>query len=181
MAAAIRAFGSDAASDQITDNNAILYSPTECDEWLTERKRLIPDIANAKPTLRLKYPSSPHRMYSWAHWMASSITYNDRCLLWITEWGIWFENLHLYYRLRQSYHDMRLIHDAPAHLFLAHETIDLASFLQIAMLNGWGGYVLPAANYVNAFFSHDEYIDFYSDDNSLIDQVRNALMDSRSA
>ena len=30
------------------------------------------------------------------------------------------------------------------------------------MLNGWGGYVLTQANYVNAFFSHDEYIDFFA-------------------
>jgi hypothetical protein len=29
------------------------------------------------------------------------------------------------------------------------------------MLNGWGGYVLTGANYVNAFFSHDEYIRFF--------------------
>ena len=30
------------------------------------------------------------------------------------------------------------------------------------MLNGWGGYILTQANYVNAFFSHDEYIDFFA-------------------
>ena len=30
------------------------------------------------------------------------------------------------------------------------------------MLNGWGGYVLTQANYVNAFFSHDECIDFFA-------------------
>jgi hypothetical protein len=45
---------------------------------------------------------------------------------------------------------------------LEHEAEDLASFLQIAMLNGWGGYVLTHANYMNAFFSHDEYIDFFA-------------------
>jgi len=47
-------------------------------------------------------------------------------LLWITEWGIW-----------------------PSSENLEHETEDLASFMQIAMLNGWGGYVLTDANYVN--------------------------------
>ena len=30
------------------------------------------------------------------------------------------------------------------------------------MLKVWGGYVLTQANYVNAFFSHDEYIDFFA-------------------
>ena len=83
---------------------------------------------------------------------------------WVTEWGIWgsSENWHLYYKLRQSYGDLRLLHEAPGHLFLGHEPEDLASFLQLAMLNGWGGYILTEADYVNAFFSHDEYIDFYS-------------------
>ena len=90
--------------------------------------------------------------------------YRDDALVWITEWGIWgsSENWHLYYKLRQSYGDLRLLHEAPGHLFLGHESEDLTSFLEIAMLNGWGGYILTAANYVNAFFSHDEYIDFFA-------------------
>jgi hypothetical protein len=44
---------------------------------------------------------------------------------------------------------------------------DLTSFLQIAMLNGWGGYVLTQAEYLNAFFSHDEYIDFFAAEGGL--------------
>ena len=103
-------------------------------------------------------------------------------LLWITETGIWpsSENWHLYYRLRQSYSDHVLLHEAPGHLFLEHETEDLASFLQIAMLNGWGGYVLTEADYVNAFFSHDEYIDFFADTNELLADVRATLVTSPS-
>jgi hypothetical protein len=95
--------------------------------------------------------------------MADSFSYKQPVLLWITEWGIWpsSENWQIYYRLRQSYGDHRELHDAPGHLFLNFEKDDLASFLQIAMLNGWGGYVLFEADYLNAFFSHDEYIDFF--------------------
>ena len=84
--------------------------------------------------------------------------YRDPALVWITEWGIWDENWHLYYKLRQSYGDFRLLHEAPGHLFLGHESEDLGSFLQVAILNGWGGYILTQADYINAFFSHDEYI-----------------------
>ena len=54
-----------------------------------------------------------------------------------------------------------MLHEAPGHLFLEHESEDLASF-SIAMLNGWGGYLLTQADYVNVFFSHDEYIDFFA-------------------
>ncbi len=95
--------------------------------------------------------------------------FRNPALVWITEWGIWgsSENLHLYYKLRQSYGDLRLLHEAPGHLFLGHESEDLTSFLQIAMLNGWGGYILTQANYLNAFFSHDEYIDFFAAEGGL--------------
>lgn len=70
---------------------------------------------------------------------------------------------------------MRLLHEAPGHFFLEHEAEDLASFLQIAMLNGWGGYILTQADYVNAFFSHDEYIDFFDKQENHLAEIRMSL------
>ncbi len=114
--------------------------------------------------MRIGYPPEPHRIRFLAHWIASEIPYGMSVLLQITEWGIWpsSENWHLYYRLRQSYGDQRLLGEAPGHLFLGHEGEDLASFLQLSILNGWGGYILTEADHVNAFFSHDEFIDFFA-------------------
>jgi hypothetical protein len=102
-------------------------------------------------------------------------------LLWITERGNWHENWHLYYKLRQSYNDNRLLLEAPGHLLLDYETEDLASLLQLAMLNGWGGYILTEADYVNAFFSHDEYIDFFASHESKLADVREALGEKPAA
>ena len=140
------------------------YTKEECEDWLGERERQKPDVAPKATAERVNYPTEPHRVFVIAHWIASSLTYREPALLWITEWGIWptSENWHVYYKLRQTYADFRLLHEAPGHLFLEHESEDLASFLQIAMLNGWGGYVLTHADYVNVFFSHDEYIDFFA-------------------
>jgi hypothetical protein len=45
----------------------------------------------------------------------------------------------VYYMLRHSYGD---------NLFPEHESEDPASFLQIGMLNSWGGYVLTHADYI---------------------------------
>jgi hypothetical protein len=47
-------------------------------------------------------------------------------------------------------------------------------------LNGWGGYILTHADYVNAFFSRDEYINFFArlDDN--LGVVRTELGEERS-
>jgi hypothetical protein len=42
-------------------------------------------------------------------------------------------------------------------------------------MNGWGGYLLTEADYVNAFFSHDEYMDFYSENSGLLAEVEEAL------
>jgi len=126
---------------------------------------------------RIPYPAESYRVFFVAHWIATALTYRRPTLLFVTEWNIWpsSENWHLYYRLRQSHGDNRLLHDAPGHLFLEHESEDLASYLQLSMLNGWGGYVLTEANYINAFFSHDEYIDFFAEDSENLADVRKVL------
>jgi hypothetical protein len=140
------------------------YTKDECEDWLRGLKREKPDCISDIHKAHVHYPTTSGRILHLAHLIAGSLTYRDPTLIWITEWGIWgsSENWHLYYKLRQSYGDPRLLHEAPGHFFLGYETEDLASFLQLAMLNGWGGYVLTQANYVNAFFSHDEYIDFFA-------------------
>jgi hypothetical protein len=149
----------------------------ENETWLSGRERGKPELVPGVRTERIEYPPNPYRVFYIAHWIASSLTYRRPTLLWMTEWGIWpsSENWHLYYRLRQSYGDQRLLHEAPGHLFLEHEAEDLASFLQVAMLNGWGGYILTDANYVNAFFSHDEYIDFFAGPSGNLENIRKEL------
>ena len=157
------------------------YTKDECEEWLRGLGRTKPDVVPATGVERIGYPTEPHRIFSIAHWIASSLTYRMPTLLWITEWSIWpsSENWHLYYTLRRNHMDTRLLHEAPGHLFLGHESEDLASFLQVAMLNGWGGYILTQADYVNAFFSHDEYIDFFAKIDSNLEEVRKELAISR--
>ena len=159
------------------------YTKEECEGWLRGRERSRPDELPELSVERISYPPEPHKFFYFAHWIATSLTYRMPTLLWVTEWGIWpsTENWHLYYKLRNSYRDRRLLHEAPGHLFLEHEAEDLASFLQMAMLNGWGGYVLTQANYVNAFFSHDEYIDFFAKpDVGGLAEVREALGTGRA-
>jgi hypothetical protein len=153
------------------------YTVEECAAWLSDRQRRKPDLVVDAQVQRIPYPPEPYRVYFVAHWIASVLTYREPVLLFVTEWGVWpsSENWHLYYKLRQTYGDNRLLGDAPGHLFLEHEAEDLASFLQLSMLNGWGGYVLTEANYVNAFFSHDEYIDFFAEDSANLTDIRKVL------
>jgi hypothetical protein len=160
-----------------------LYTKEECEEWLRDRKRTKPDDDHENVVERFPYPKEPHRIWVIAHWIATHLTYRMPTLLWLTEWGIWSssENWYLYYKLRQTHGDLRLLHEAPGHLFLEHESEDLASFLQIAMLNGWGGYILPHPNYVNAFFSHDEYIDFFDKQENHLAEIRMELFHEEKA
>jgi hypothetical protein len=153
----------------------------QCERWLRDRQRALPQRQAGVNVERFSYPPKPGRLRFVAHWIATSIGYRMPILLWMTEWGIWpsSENWHLYYKLRQSQGDHRLLQDAPGHLFLDFESEDLASYLQLAMLNGWGGYLLTEANYVNAFFSHDEYIDFFAEKESELEAVRNAVGSSK--
>ena len=153
------------------------YTNDECEAWLSGRQRSKPEAAPGCLRLRKPYPREPYRMFYFAHWIATELACRQPALLCITEWGIWpsFENWHLYYRLRQSHGDRHLLHERPGHLFLEYEAEDLASFLQVSMLNGWGGYVLTHINYANVFFSHDEYLDFYADRQEMIDRIRKEL------
>jgi hypothetical protein len=150
------------------------YSSEDCELWLANRHRCLPDAAAGMQKMRIPYPKEPHGTFGIAQWISHSLTYRQPTLLWVTEWGIWpsSENWHLYYKLRQSYSDQRLLHEAPGHLFLEHEAEDLASFLQLAITNGWGGYILTEADYVNAFFSHDEFIDFFAKEEANLAEVR---------
>lgn len=60
--------------------------------------------------------------------------------------------------------------------FLGHESEDLATFLQVAMLNGWDGCVLPQQDYVSLAFSNDEYLELYAEHASNIGDIPDFLM-----
>jgi hypothetical protein len=148
------------------------YTKEECTLWLEERKRTLPVNAG----LRIDYSARSPRLAYIAGWIADHLPYKQPALLLIIEWGIWggTENWHLYDLLRASHGEHRLLSEAPGHLFLGYETADLTSLIQLTMINGWGGYLLTEANYVNAFFSHDEYVEFFAENTSL-EEAREAL------
>ena len=97
------------------------------------------------------------------------MTFREPCLLRVTNPDVWGSNnnWHLHYRLRQSYGDQLLIHEAPGHLFLDYEVEDLATFLHMAMLFGWDADLRPKAPYFAADLSHDGFFDVHSDKRNL--------------
>lgn len=100
-----------------------------------------------------------NRTYFIARMLVKLLVHDTQTMLWITEFGIWpsSENRHLYYLVRRTYGDFRAICEAPGHLFLKHEQEDLITFVQLAILSKWGGYVFGLNNENILALSHDKY------------------------
>jgi len=113
--------------------------------------------------------------------VASAVEPFGNCLLWVTEFGVWpsRENWQLFYRLRESYAERRQLQDAPGHLFLEHEAVDLATFIGLALLFGWDFYVLPDTGYANVFVSHDGFLHIYTDDLNAAGSIKKSLDEAK--
>jgi hypothetical protein len=139
---------------------------------LNEKGR--PVIAeNAMQWRRFEIPKYASKQVWFCRFIESSLRPWSCCLLWITAWGIWesSENWHLYYRLRQSYGDYRLIEEAPAHLFLDYEIHDLISFLQIGLSAGWDFCLLTHDDCGRILVSHDEWIELVTRDATELERI----------
>jgi hypothetical protein len=158
------------------------FTDAEAAAWARGRTMLMPfgdrpERQPRLPSLRCSFPQPANRLFAFSAYIASAITSGDSCLLWITEYGVWpsSENLHLYYRLRESYGDHRLLHEAPAHLCLKHETDDLTTLLQLALLFGWDAYLLPDSDHLAVFCSHDEFVECYSRSTDQLAEIKAGL------
>jgi hypothetical protein len=67
-------------------------------------------------------------------------------------------------------------------VFLDFEVPDLVSFLEVGILNGWDIHLIPTVGYARAFLSHDEFVEFATDEANagLIDQFAKPLRDRTS-
>ena len=87
----------------------------------------------------------------------------DEAVLWVTEWGIWpsSEDWPAYYAARGAHGERRSIDEAPGHVFDSRERDALATFVTLALQNGWDAFVLTARDgrlaAVRLRISHDEW------------------------
>lgn len=134
---------------------------SECDAWISGHSAI-----EASPSyLSIHLPAESGRLLFLARYFAREIALRQPSLLHVTNCDIWpsSNNWHLYYRLRQSYGDQLLIHEAPGHLFLDYESEDLATFLHIAMLYGWDAKLTSVLPYFAAELSHDGFLEIFCD------------------
>jgi hypothetical protein len=79
-----------------------------------------------------------------------------------------------------SFCQLRLIHEAPGHLFLGYEESDFVTYLELALMSGWDAHVLPELDYgaaetARAFVSHDEWVLLAHRDAATLEQWRAVL------
>jgi hypothetical protein len=99
--------------------------------------------------------------------------------LWVPEPDTWNRPLlHLYYRFRESFHDFRLIREAPVHFFHGFETTDLVSLVVLTLLNEWRAQLLTSHDYGRVFISASHWIDVWRSDHAELQAVRSSLVDA---
>lgn len=141
------------------------WTDSECTEfcignaWKVEKLARYPVIApSGFSTISFMVPPQRDKLPQFCHALAGLLPTDasGTSLLWVMHWQDWGAraNYHLYYRLRQSYHDHRELHQAPGHAFLQHETPDLMSFVELALLFGWDFQILSAYGDWGAY--HDD-------------------------
>lgn len=161
---------------------------TESAEWCSARgieldaQRKPRHPGNGLHCSRFEIPASANRLVWFCRFVEAELQPRNHCLLWVSGWGVWesSENWHLYYRLRQSYGDHRLLEDAPGHLFLGYETHDLVSFLQIGIAAGWDMHLLPSEGYGRVFISHDGWVEFAMTDAKELEKIKSELGTTQS-
>jgi hypothetical protein len=156
--------------------------PGELKDWCNGRDIELDDQAmpvrpDKSLAVRCDIPKDIAQLTWFCRFIERSLQPREHCLLWVTTWGVWpsSENWHLYYRLRQSHADHRLIHEAPGHLFLQFEEADLVSFIQVGLIAGWDMHVIPPIGYGRVFCSHDEWVEFTMDNPSGREEIKAGL------
>jgi len=117
------------------------------------------------------------RLFWLSQQLMDGLGFWDESLLWVFITGV-FEasrDAHLYYRVRQSYGDLRHIQEAPGHLALGHEHRDMMTMLQLSMLLGWDAILFTRHDYGRLFVSHDQYAELAVQDESTLVPIRKEI------
>lgn len=100
----------------------------------------------------------------------------EEAWLWLDKPDTWNrELLPLYYRLRQSCNDHRLVTEAPVHFFHRHEHPDLVAFVMLAILNEWPAFLVTSHDYGRVFLSASHWMEVTRSDRPEYEAVRAVL------
>jgi hypothetical protein len=154
----------------------VFLTSAECTSWCGLNRVDVPlgaALGHDGPRVHVELTSSESRLYAASCQLENSVGPWHTCLLWVFDHDIWRSstNLHLYYRLRESYSDHRLLSQAPGHLFLNYERDDLITFIEIGLLSGWDMHVLSDLGYGRVFTSHESWAEITRSNEKELEEV----------
>jgi hypothetical protein len=154
----------------------VFLTTHECTDWCNQKGISVPaggDAGQPGPSVRVGLNPEASLVFSAASRLVEAIGPWTTSLLWVVATDIWpsTTNLHLYYRVRQSYQDFGLVAQAPGHLFLNYELADFVTFIQIGILSGWDMYVLTDLGYGKAFVSHESWAAIWASNEKDLDGI----------
>jgi hypothetical protein len=158
----------------------VFFTQKECLEWCTQNRIDVPeqtDDDGAAGGLVIRVPVPGSNAFAVSKCLEEAICPWNTCLLWVTGSDVWRSstNLHLYYALRRSYGDHRLLSQAPGHMFSNYEGRDLISFIHLAILFGWDAYLLSDLGYGKGFLSHDSWFHIWRSNSAELKEIGSAF------
>ena len=111
--------------------------------------------------LRVDFSDCLDRSAPLSRLIVSMLGQDQPNFLWIREFGIWpsLENWDLFNSLRAASGSVdQSLSEVPGHEFAPNEFGRTVSYLQIVLLNGWGGVLIGPGNQQRIAISHDSWL-----------------------
>lgn len=153
----------------------------EVRSWLDERALLDSErgfsMHTGAATFRIASPPDPGRRVHLSRTLAHFLRPDEGGLIWIDEYGMWpsSENRSIFRSVRSTFGERRPLEAAPGQRFGADDLEHIEALLALILLFSWGAIVVQNAGRLVIRISHDEYVDIYTSDGPMLEQLRETV------
>ncbi len=156
----------------------------ECEEWVRQRVPTGTVLEPGSPlraflrmgykSMRQRHPKDSGAKTSVAKQLCGFVSEDRPSFVCVDNCDIWPSSGHLplLARLRESLGERRSINEFPGHIFEASERDDAISLVMLAMQFYWDCWVVSDDARRIAFVSHDEFFNFFSPEEGLIQKYQ---------
>jgi len=152
------------------DESKGYFKNLKISDSLTDYKNLC--MENDKE-ISIPYPKVQN-MNQLSNVLVDSARYSEWHLLLLTSWWIFpsSEDANLYYSFQKYHGGTKPYYEMPGHLFMNHEIKELATLITICCANLYDAIVISQLNISRIHLSHDEFVDVYTKENSIIEDLK---------
>lgn len=149
-------------------------APEECQKWLEQNGFAFEFQAEGDQhwsTVEFSLPTNTTRLIVLSHEF-QNLTGIHEGLLWITQSGIWPENINLFDGYRTYLGEHRALHEAPGLVFATGDSMIFVSILNLSLFFLWDGVVINKTSKTVVQFNHDEYIRVSCADGKRLEEIK---------